>query len=300
MHHLLPPEGMIGVLHGCELLFPDTAFFNEGQKSNAGLVKSIIKTEANGCLTMINQPYRINHHAVRTSFSLLVRDRWNEVIKEPVSIITKRKKSQLKSQQKFQRVQQIRLQNSAGSRKSEKSQFQDSKADKSKGKNNRKSISSEKSQSSIKIQTRSFESSKNKVKESSTDKTSQETMDVKKKEEGKDATRWRDQVIMRFKEGFGLDGPTESVYPLIKAMNEIEFINAMDRRANDPFWKRIDSIQTGIKIERGPDRHFMVKYRHKKIFHVDDLSDLFTFDYDYKIFDQAYYDEIVEEIKETH
>lgn len=56
---------------------------------------------------------------------------------------------------------------------------------------------------------------------------------------------------MRFKEGFGPDGASDCLYLTVRGLNEIEFIQIMDRRANDPFWKRIDAIQTGLKYERG-------------------------------------------------
>jgi len=45
MHHLLPPTSMQGTIHGCEVLFPDTAFFYEGQSIQAGLVRGVIKTD---------------------------------------------------------------------------------------------------------------------------------------------------------------------------------------------------------------------------------------------------------------
>ena len=74
----------------------------------------------------------------------------------------------------------------------------------------------------------------------------------------------------------------------------------MDRRANDPFWRRLDSIQTGIKIERGPDRYFHIRFRNDRIYDLDDLIDARNLTYNHNQFDEPYYNEIVQEIKETN
>ena len=105
---------------------------------------------------------------------------------------------------------------------------------------------------------------------------------------------------MRYKIGHGPDGETTSTYPLTRPLNELEFINVMDRRANDPFWRRLDSIQTGIKIERGPDRYFHVRLRNNNIYDLDDLTEVRNLTYNHNQFDEPYYNDIVREAKEAN
>ena len=51
MEHLLPPNEHI---KGCELIFPDTAFFYAGQP------KMIVKMDKDYCLTSIKNPQKLN------------------------------------------------------------------------------------------------------------------------------------------------------------------------------------------------------------------------------------------------
>ena len=47
MHHLLPPQDLESKLSGCELLFPDTAFFanDDGSGKTGCVARDIIKTD---------------------------------------------------------------------------------------------------------------------------------------------------------------------------------------------------------------------------------------------------------------
>lgn len=55
MHHLLPPEDKQWIA-GCEVRFPETAFFD----SEPGKAKDILKTDISGCLVQVTTPYKLS------------------------------------------------------------------------------------------------------------------------------------------------------------------------------------------------------------------------------------------------
>ena len=55
-------------------------------------------------------------------------------------------------------------------------------------------------------------------------------------------TRHRDQVVIRFKKGFGPDGVADDDHLVVRPLNELEFIMLTQKRANDSFWHRIGCI----------------------------------------------------------
>ena len=55
MHHLLPPEDKQWIA-GCEVKFPETAFFD----SEPGKAKDILKTDISGCLVQVTTPYKLS------------------------------------------------------------------------------------------------------------------------------------------------------------------------------------------------------------------------------------------------
>jgi hypothetical protein len=52
-HKMLPPEDEPQIA-GCEVLFPDTAFFDLAVTA-PGRAKDIVRTDQNGCLTSVTQ-----------------------------------------------------------------------------------------------------------------------------------------------------------------------------------------------------------------------------------------------------
>ena len=60
MEKLLPPNP--AKFKGCELIFPDTAFFERGE------CKSIIKNDEDYCLMQVKNPAKLNPLSVYTSF----------------------------------------------------------------------------------------------------------------------------------------------------------------------------------------------------------------------------------------
>lgn len=109
MHHLLPPQKNQSTIQGCQLLFPDTAFF-AADTQQPGRAKDIIKTDGNtGRLIQVTQEHKLNVQALRTGFSLLVRERWKRRILPEPDIFARtqskagrrRLRSRLTSQQSF-------------------------------------------------------------------------------------------------------------------------------------------------------------------------------------------------------
>lgn len=70
MEHLLPPVPT--KFKGCELIFPDTAFFEAGQ------AKSIIKNDEDYCLTQVKNPNKLTNTAIFTAFTTVIRERRND------------------------------------------------------------------------------------------------------------------------------------------------------------------------------------------------------------------------------
>jgi hypothetical protein len=60
---------------------------------------------------------------------------------------------------------------------------------------------------------------------------------------------YKDAAIMRFTDGY------------VKVTNETEFINEFRRRANDGFWKTLESIQTCIKSKIGLGKHIFIPFK---------------------------------------
>lgn len=59
MEHLLPPSDLI---KGCELIFPDTAFFSQGK------AKLIVKMDKEFCLVGIRNPVKLSLQKIRKDF----------------------------------------------------------------------------------------------------------------------------------------------------------------------------------------------------------------------------------------
>ena len=70
MEHLLPPNP--AKFKGCELIFPDTAFFDQG------VCKSIIKCDEDYCLTQVKNQAKTSLLAILTSFQAVIRERRND------------------------------------------------------------------------------------------------------------------------------------------------------------------------------------------------------------------------------
>ena len=67
MEHLLPP--IPAKFKGCELIFPDTAFFEKGE------CKCIIKSDTDFCLTAMRNPAKLSLINISTSFQAINRER---------------------------------------------------------------------------------------------------------------------------------------------------------------------------------------------------------------------------------
>ena len=70
MEHLLPPNP--AKFKGCELIFPDTAFFEQG------VCKSIFKNDDEHCLIQVKNPAKLTMLAVQTAFNAVNRERRND------------------------------------------------------------------------------------------------------------------------------------------------------------------------------------------------------------------------------
>ena len=68
--HLLPPNP--AKIKGCELIFPDTAFFEQG------VCKCVIKNDEDYCLTAVRNPAKLSLINVQTAFSAVLRERRND------------------------------------------------------------------------------------------------------------------------------------------------------------------------------------------------------------------------------
>lgn len=60
MEHLLPPNPT--KFKGCELIFPDTAFFEDG------ICKVIIKNDSDFCLTGVKNPAKLSISCIYSTF----------------------------------------------------------------------------------------------------------------------------------------------------------------------------------------------------------------------------------------
>lgn len=66
-------------VQGCQILFPDTAFFEDGK------VTDIIKTDKEGFLTNVKFDARSGIQDIRTTFPTIVRERRKELANEVIS-----------------------------------------------------------------------------------------------------------------------------------------------------------------------------------------------------------------------
>lgn len=98
-------------------------------------------------------------------------------------------------------------------------------------------------------------------------------------EEQDKSAHFKDAAIMRF-----LDGS-------VKVTNETEFINEFRRRANDQFWKQLDSIQTCVKSKIGIGRHIFIPFKVQ--IHKNDTLDQ-DIVYSYQKFGKEYEKEVKE------
>lgn len=111
-------------------------------------------------------------------------------------------------------------------------------------------------------------------------------------------TRNRDQVVLRFKDGFGYDTSQKlDNHKTVRGLSELEFISVTQIRANDPFWQRIECIQTTMKNQRGLGEHIFVPFKSDKIFKIDDIFDDKNFEYDFHRHEKRYTREIMDEIR---
>ena len=70
MEKLLPPNP--AKFKGCELIFPDTAFFEKGE------CKGIIKNDEDFCLMQVKNPEKLKLFSIYTSFQSVLRERRND------------------------------------------------------------------------------------------------------------------------------------------------------------------------------------------------------------------------------
>ena len=70
MEHLLPPNP--AKFKGCELIFPDTAIFEQG------VCKSVIKNDEEYCLIQMKNPQKLGLIAVQSQFLTVIRERRND------------------------------------------------------------------------------------------------------------------------------------------------------------------------------------------------------------------------------
>lgn len=69
IEHLMPPAEQEQMIKGCEILFPDTVFFEKGK------AKSIVKMDKDYCLQTITKEARLNNQNIFKEFSNTVRER---------------------------------------------------------------------------------------------------------------------------------------------------------------------------------------------------------------------------------
>jgi len=95
-------------------------------------------------------------------------------------------------------------------------------------------------------------------------------------------------VVLRFKDGWGPDGPTSDDHKTVRGLPEHEFIQIAHTRANAPFWRGIESIQTCIKTKKGLGERIPVLFRCEKVMEVDHIFDEENFDYDFHKYGEPY------------
>lgn len=69
MEHLLPPANQEQTLKGCELIFPDTAFYVSGK------AKVIIRMDKDFCLVGVKKALKLQKDEIYKDFSTVVRER---------------------------------------------------------------------------------------------------------------------------------------------------------------------------------------------------------------------------------
>lgn len=69
MEHLLPPSQQENILKGCELIFPDTAFYQNGK------ARLVVKMDKDYCLTGIKKAVKLAKDEIYKDFSTVVRER---------------------------------------------------------------------------------------------------------------------------------------------------------------------------------------------------------------------------------
>jgi hypothetical protein len=71
MEQLLPPSDKI---KGCELVFPDTVFFEKGKP------KVLIKSDKDLCLTSVRAPTKLSKENLQKEFPTLFRERRRDTV----------------------------------------------------------------------------------------------------------------------------------------------------------------------------------------------------------------------------
>lgn len=74
MEHLLPPAMQENTLKGCELIFPDTAFFVGGK------AKIVVKMDKDHCLQGVKKVQKLQKDEIYKDFSTVVRERKKDVL----------------------------------------------------------------------------------------------------------------------------------------------------------------------------------------------------------------------------
>lgn len=69
MEHMLPPAAQENSIKGCQLVFPDTAFYQQGK------AKIIIKMDKEFCLIGVKKASKLTKEEIYKEFSNIVRDR---------------------------------------------------------------------------------------------------------------------------------------------------------------------------------------------------------------------------------
>ncbi|CDW75762.1 UNKNOWN [Stylonychia lemnae] len=190
-----------------------------------GRITEVVRTDKDGFISCTRQEQKLILQDIRRTFSYIVRERRKELSFE-----------QIKLQQ--QRQADLKDNNREGSSSNmflEKQLSVISKNKTEQGNNNDNTVNNQQFQS---------------IQKSRTSKEPYNQSAIFEDENGdENQQHYKDAAILRDNDG------------CVKVENESEFISEFRRRANDPFWKSLECIQTCVKSKVGLGKHIFIPFK---------------------------------------
>eukprot|EP00347_Sterkiella_histriomuscorum_P017727 403348226 len=253
-------------IQGCPINFVDTAFFDE-----RGRISEVIKTDKDGFITCQKNDQKLQLQDIRRTFSYIVRERRKEISFE-----------QLQLQQKSREVSQFEQNESVDNPYASQRNNQANSSNQGKtfrNQNHNESVSAIQSNQSPILKSKN--SKQDGITSGGGPFQNNYSSILLDDDNDENQLHYKDAAILRDIDGY------------VKVETESEFISEFRRRANDPFWKSLECIQTCIKSKQGLGKHVFMPFKIE-IRQGDSIDQEITYDfqsigrsYEQKIIDDA-------------